>query len=155
MLCTPHNKHQPQMPGGRIRDRATKHPGAGCLLSQEQGKKGVKSPFIACLHLLGGKSRLPRVLPGSHPWRCLPPLSLRRRVRLSLPALGAIPGKILGQSSPAVPRKRPPGVGDTVSEGREAAPGCPRGAGRAPSQQGRSGPSPPCLRSMFNRPGRK
>lgn len=51
MLCTPHNKHQPQMPGGRIRDRATKHPGAGCLLSQEQGKKGLNhlsSPVSIC-----------------------------------------------------------------------------------------------------------
>lgn len=118
MLWAPHKGHRPQMPGSRTGDRATKrpcHPRAGSLLRQEQGQGlNYLSPTSSvcweankrCRGFTWLTSLVPRS-PTAFPLTTGPAHCPRRR-------LAVIQARILGQPSPAVPRKRPSGAGSEL-----------------------------------------
>lgn len=101
------------------------HPRAGSVLRQEQGQGlNYLSPTSSvcweankgCRGFTWLTSLVPRS-PTAFPLTTGPAHCPRRR-------LAVIQARILGQPSPAVPRKRPSGAGAAVPEGREAGPSC-------------------------------
>ncbi|XP_058719320.1 proteoglycan 4-like [Poecile atricapillus] len=104
----------------------------GSLRRQEQGKtlNYLSAPGSVCWEANQGRGGVYLGhIPGAVRHRF--PSEDRSGSRCPHRRLEAIQARIPGQPSPALPRKRPSGVGDTVAEGRDAAPSRSSAAGRA------------------------